>query len=105
LLSLHLLFFQVAGVASKPNKPEFVTLPTLQEQTAIQDAWTEQRISNIPKILNKYSVDAWLVCIICYCSTISSPLPDPPDQVVVRAVAYGHHPQTLCLRGAYHSNM
>ncbi|PMD21392.1 hypothetical protein NA56DRAFT_703571 [Hyaloscypha hepaticicola] len=52
--------FQVAGVASKPDKPEFVTLPTLREQTAIQDAWTEQRISNIPNILDKYAVDAWL---------------------------------------------
>jgi len=61
LLYLYLLFFQVTGVASKPDKPDYVTLPTLREQTAIQDAWTEQRISNIPNILNKYAVDAWLV--------------------------------------------
>jgi hypothetical protein len=61
LLSLHLLFFQIAGVASKPDKPDYVILPTLREQTAIQDAWTAQRLSNIPNILNKYAVDAWLV--------------------------------------------
>jgi hypothetical protein len=61
LWSLHLLSFQVAAVASKPDKPDYITLPTLREQTAIQDAWTEQRISNIPNILNKYAVDAWLV--------------------------------------------
>jgi hypothetical protein len=59
LLSLHLLFFQIAGVASKPDKPDYVILPTLREQTAIQDAWTA--LSNIPNILNKYAVDAWLV--------------------------------------------
>jgi len=58
LLSLHLLFFQIVGVASKPDKPDYVTLPTLREQTAIQDSWTEQRMSNIPNILNKYAVDA-----------------------------------------------
>ena len=61
LLSLHLLFLYIAAGASKPDKPDYVTLPTLREQTAIQDAWTEQRISNIPNILNKYAVDAWLV--------------------------------------------
>lgn len=60
-LWLHLLLFQATAVSSEPKKPEYVTLPTLRGQAAIQDAWTEQRISNIPSILKEYGVDAWLV--------------------------------------------
>ncbi|KAN0104966.1 hypothetical protein V8E51_010711 [Hyaloscypha variabilis] len=61
---LQLLLFDatvIQSLSSKPTKPEFVTLPTLREQAVIQDAWTEQRKANIPNILNKYGVDAWLM--------------------------------------------
>lgn len=58
---LLLLLFHTIAVLSKPATPAYVTLPTLREQAAIQDAWTEQRISTIPNILKKYGVDAWLV--------------------------------------------
>jgi hypothetical protein len=63
-ISLQLLLLYTVAVhivSSKSPKPEYITLPTLREQAAIQDAWTEQRISNIPNILKKYGVDAWLV--------------------------------------------
>jgi hypothetical protein len=44
--------------------PEYQCLPPLREQAAIQDAWRDQRISNIPHILQKYGVDAWLVGLL-----------------------------------------
>jgi hypothetical protein len=43
--------------------PEYRRLPPLREQAAIQDSWRDERISNIPNILQKYGVDAWLVCL------------------------------------------
>jgi len=42
------------------NSPKIHTLPTLREQAELQTAWREERIENIPKILQKYGVDAWL---------------------------------------------
>ncbi|KAK3689921.1 putative lipoprotein [Podospora appendiculata] len=44
-----------------PHLPRYYTLPSLQEQAAIQDAWTEERRARIPKILQNYGVDAWLI--------------------------------------------
>ena len=41
--------------------PEYQRLPPLRDQASIQDAWRDHRISNIPHILQKYGVDAWLV--------------------------------------------
>jgi len=50
------------------RQPKYYTLPSLREQAAIQDAWTKERRAGIPKILQKYAVDAWLVCF----STLTS---------------------------------
>jgi hypothetical protein len=73
LLLLHTVAVQI--VSSKSSKPEYITLPTLREQAAIQDAWTEQRISNIPNILKKYGVDAWLVrCLSVNAARYRSPV-------------------------------
>ncbi|KAH8898319.1 hypothetical protein GQ53DRAFT_881382 [Thozetella sp. PMI_491] len=36
-------------------------LPSLREQADLQDAWAKERRENIPHILRKYGVDAWLV--------------------------------------------
>ena len=81
-LQLLLLLATVShGLSSKPTKPEFVILPTLREQAAIQDARTEQRISNIPNILNKYGVDAWLVRA-SFLSVAAALISTSPDQVV-----------------------
>ena len=77
---LRLLLLQTIAVqivSSKPPKHEHITLPTLREQAAIQDAWTEQRISNIPNILKKYGVDAWLV----RCLSINAARYRSPDQL------------------------
>lgn len=46
--------------AAKP--PSYRLLPPLREQAKIQDNWTRERIARIPKLLQKYGVDAWLVC-------------------------------------------
>lgn len=43
------------------NNPQFHKLPTLREQSKIQDVWTQERIKKIPQILQKYNVGAWLV--------------------------------------------
>lgn len=50
-------------VAIAPTgRPQIQTLPPLREQAKIVDAWTEERKLQIPDILRKYSVDAWIVC-------------------------------------------
>ncbi|TVY85112.1 hypothetical protein LSUE1_G000443 [Lachnellula suecica] len=52
---LVVLFAQAVAV------PEYRRLPPLQEQASIQDAWTAERLSNVPQLLRKYGVDAWLM--------------------------------------------
>ena len=47
-------------LAADPS-PEYQRLPPLREQAHLKDAWTAERISNIPTILEKYDVDAWLM--------------------------------------------
>lgn len=55
LVSLAVLCVQAVRV------PQYQQLPPLREQVAIQDAWTVERLSNVPQLLRKYGVDAWLV--------------------------------------------
>jgi hypothetical protein len=58
----------VHGINDKSHG-EYAILPTLREQAALKDEWTKSRIETIPALLNKYGVDAWLVCSIflrCY---------------------------------------
>jgi hypothetical protein len=43
------------------KEPQYQKLHPLREQAELQDAWTKERISNIPQLLQKYGVDAWLV--------------------------------------------
>ena len=45
------------------SKPQYRTLPPLREQAAIEDAWTDERLKQVPALLRKYGVDAWLVSI------------------------------------------
>lgn len=45
-----------------PSDPaRYQCLPSLREQASIQDAWTNQRLEQLPTLLEKYGVDAWLV--------------------------------------------
>ncbi|KAI1350533.1 xaa-Pro aminopeptidase family enzyme [Xylaria sp. FL0043] len=48
-----------AGASHKT--PQVHTLPALQEQADIVNAWTEERKALIPGLLRKYGVDAWLM--------------------------------------------
>ena len=63
-LQLILLLSLVAQSSLESPAPEYQRLPPLREQASIQDAWRNQRVSNIPHILQKYGVDAWLVCLL-----------------------------------------
>jgi len=56
-LVLLLIFLQTCIATG----PKYHTLPPLKEQAALQNAWTAERISNIPALLEKYGVDAWLM--------------------------------------------
>ncbi|KAH7312967.1 hypothetical protein BKA65DRAFT_467261 [Rhexocercosporidium sp. MPI-PUGE-AT-0058] len=47
--------------SSPPREAQYHTLPTLRESAKIQDAWTKERIENIPNILRRWGVDAWLM--------------------------------------------
>ncbi|KAI9000828.1 hypothetical protein BD414DRAFT_14182 [Trametes punicea] len=43
------------------NPATYRRLPPLREQSAILDDWRDERVSRIPKLLNKYRVHAWLI--------------------------------------------
>ncbi|KAI0020031.1 hypothetical protein F4780DRAFT_395984 [Xylariomycetidae sp. FL0641] len=47
--------------ATAKTTPQIQTLPSLREQAELVDAWTEERKAQIPDILQKYGVDAWLI--------------------------------------------
>jgi hypothetical protein len=64
---LKFLVFQcllVSGIEAHgklTKKAQYVTLPPLREQSSMQDTWTKERLGNVPNILRKYNVDAWLM--------------------------------------------
>lgn len=65
VVCLQVFLSYASAQSPSANKvPEYQRLPPLREQAAIQDAWRDERVSNIPQILRKYGVDAWLVCSI-----------------------------------------
>ena len=62
--SFTLLFLQCVGIVaavSLSKSPQYQLLPPLKEQAVLVNAWTQGRRSNIPQILQKYEVDAWIV--------------------------------------------
>jgi hypothetical protein len=59
--ALAVLFLAIGAQSTSLREPQYVTLPSLREQLVITDAWRSERIANIPNILKKYGVDAWLV--------------------------------------------
>jgi hypothetical protein len=54
-------FIRLGVDAEDVKKPEYQKLPDLGEQAELKDSWTKERIENIPNLLEKYGVDAWLV--------------------------------------------
>ncbi|PIL37329.1 hypothetical protein GSI_01022 [Ganoderma sinense ZZ0214-1] len=62
-LQIATVFLGVVHAQIHPSAPaRYVTLPSLRDQAAIVDNWRDERLENIPVLLNKYSVDAWLIC-------------------------------------------
>ena len=59
ICSLYSITHYAGSVAG--HRPEYKALPLLREQASLENAWKAERISNIPKLLQKYGVDAWLV--------------------------------------------
>lgn len=56
------VFLSVVYAQLHPSAPaRYVRLPSLRDQAAILDNWRDERLENIPTLLNKYSIDAWLV--------------------------------------------
>ncbi|GAP86661.2 putative xaa-Pro aminopeptidase family enzyme [Rosellinia necatrix] len=51
----------VGETMAERKAPQFQTLPSLQEQADIVNAWTEDRKALIPGLLRKHGVDAWLM--------------------------------------------
>ncbi|TVY27269.1 hypothetical protein LHYA1_G003401 [Lachnellula hyalina] len=60
-LSVSLLVSLAVSCVQAARVPQYQQLPPLREQAAIQDAWTVERVSNVPQLLRKYEVDAWLM--------------------------------------------
>ncbi|KAI0538427.1 xaa-Pro aminopeptidase family enzyme [Xylaria digitata] len=52
---------ETIAVGVYKTTPQLQTLPPLQEQADIVNAWTEERKALIPGLLRKYKVDAWLM--------------------------------------------
>ncbi|OIW28167.1 hypothetical protein CONLIGDRAFT_662808 [Coniochaeta ligniaria NRRL 30616] len=44
-----------------PHLPKYFTLPSLNEQAEIQDAWTKERLNSIPALMRRHNVSAWLI--------------------------------------------
>jgi len=68
---LVLISLLLVGAASSDHHPKYQALPPLKEQAALQDAWTKERISHIPQLLQKYEIGAWLVGEFKYIITSS----------------------------------
>ncbi|KAG9244414.1 hypothetical protein BJ878DRAFT_534584 [Calycina marina] len=60
LKAICLLLLPISLAADTSN-PQYHTLPTLREQAALKDSWTAERKANIPSILAKHGIGAWLM--------------------------------------------
>ncbi|KAI0010776.1 hypothetical protein F4779DRAFT_576059 [Xylariaceae sp. FL0662B] len=61
LLNAAAVLVVARSAAAVTKTPQIQTLPSLREQAVLVDAWTEERKTLIPGILQKYGVDAWLI--------------------------------------------
>jgi hypothetical protein len=62
VVALHVLL-SICVAERDTSRPEYKALPPLREQARLQGAWTKERKSNIPQLLQKYGVGAWLVSL------------------------------------------
>ncbi len=63
IIAVLWLLFRLTVGAERPGPYRYHPLPPLREQARIQDAWTAERRSNIPSLMRKHGVDAWLVTV------------------------------------------
>ncbi|KAK0230716.1 hypothetical protein IW262DRAFT_424435 [Armillaria fumosa] len=88
-------FFVLVGGQLHPSAPaEYKRLPSLREQAEILNGWTSERIVRIPLLLQKYDVDAWLMCQREYAE-------DTIWWSIKNATAYDVHRRTVVL---FHTN-
>jgi len=80
-LSVSLLVSLAVSCVQAVRVPQYQQLPPLREQAAIQDAWTVERVSNVPQLLRKYEVDAWLVSLAIQNFIHAHGNPDEPKRV------------------------
>ncbi|KAI0720318.1 hypothetical protein C8T65DRAFT_567823 [Cerioporus squamosus] len=59
--ALFLLLCVVYGQLQPATPARYRRLPSLREQAAILDGWRDERVANIPALLTKYRIDAWLI--------------------------------------------
>ncbi|KAH8601766.1 xaa-Pro aminopeptidase family enzyme [Bisporella sp. PMI_857] len=55
------LVLSVCVKARDTSQPRYHTLPPLREQAELKNAWTKERKANIPHLLEKYDLGAWLM--------------------------------------------
>lgn len=58
--------------------PKYNPLPPLREQARIQNAWTEERKAGIPALLKKHGVEAWVVRLPNFASSVMTGLKCEP---------------------------
>ncbi|KAH8928905.1 xaa-Pro aminopeptidase family enzyme [Atractiella rhizophila] len=56
-----LLALLVSAVLGRSSRKDYVPFPPLKEQAAIVEEWKLERWAYVPKLLEKYDVDAWIV--------------------------------------------
>jgi len=58
---LAVLIFSTAVVAQASLSPQYRRMPSPRQRAELENAWTAQRLSTVPKLLKRYGVDAWLI--------------------------------------------
>ncbi|KAI0650544.1 hypothetical protein C8Q79DRAFT_998370 [Trametes meyenii] len=61
VIFLLLFLLKTYGQLHPSGPAAYRRLPSLREQAAILDAWRDERLARIPALLNKYSIQAWLI--------------------------------------------
>ena len=65
-VTVGIYFLQLAlavnAAIGSTKLPQYQYLPPLKKQAEIYDGWRKERLDRIPQILQKYGVDAWIVC-------------------------------------------
>ncbi|RPD66969.1 hypothetical protein L226DRAFT_529365 [Lentinus tigrinus ALCF2SS1-7] len=94
VLSLLQLLCLAYGQLHPTTPARYQKLPSLREQAAILDGWRDERVANIPALLTKYRMDAWLI-------SQREHAEDPLWWSVKYATEYAPHRRTVLL---FHTN-